>query len=212
MRATVIIGVFCIMPLAFIGHPLRMNLFVASWFLIHSLLAYVFKRSLFFYDVVNALGFSILGYFFGTIMIGLRVRSFEDRRLLVIKGQTDALTGLYNRCKLFETLTQREIQPLSSIMMIDIDRFKEYNDRHGYIEADEAIQHLAAILQAMSAQACITFYRYGGEEFVGLASSLTEAELVAHAEALRLAVEQADKAVFAAKRDGHNRLVTLRAP
>lgn len=97
-------------------------------------------------------------------------------------------------------------------MMIDIDRFKEYNDRHGYIEADEAIQHLAAILQAMSAQACITFYRYGGEEFVGLASSLTEAELVAHAEALRLAVEQADKAVFAAKRDGHNRLVTLRAP
>ncbi|HPZ15353.1 MAG TPA: GGDEF domain-containing protein [Sphaerochaeta sp.] len=192
MRATILIGVFCIVPLAFIDNPLRMNLFIATWFVIHTALAYIYKRPFVLDDAINTLAFAIMGGFFGTITTKLRVRSYEDQRLLVIKGETDALTGLYNRHKLFETLAGKAREPLSGIMMIDIDHFKEYNDHYGHIVADEAMQHLASILKEVERRASITFYRYGGEEFVGLAYALTELELASHSEALRGSVESAE--------------------
>ncbi len=235
MRATILIGVLCIAPLSFIDRPLRMNLFVVSWVILHTILAFVFKARYAFDDAVNTLAFAILGCFFGNHTILIRVRSYEIQRLLTIEGETDSLTGLYNRRKLFETLDDPKTS-ISGILMIDIDLFKEYNERHGHLAADGAMRELSSILRN---EEMITFYRYGGEEFVGLCrNGLTKEALQERAEALREAIAQmrldgppitvsigvalsdseerlsyeaiielADRAVFAAKQQGRNRVV-----
>lgn len=234
-RATILIGVLCLVPLSFIDRPLRMNLFIAFWVILHTILAVVFKPRYAFDDAVNTFAFAILGCFFGNHTILIQVRGYEIQRLLTIEGETDSLTGLYNRRKLFETLENRKTA-ISGIFMIDIDLFKNYNEQYGHLKADEAMKALARTLQA---EEMITFYRYGGEEFVGLCpQGLTKEELHARAEALREAIaemhldgppntvsigvalsgdterlsyesiiEHADRAVFAAKQQGRNRVV-----
>ena len=235
MRATILIGVLCIVPLSFIDRPLRMNLFIAFWVILHTILTIVFKPHYAFDDAVNTFAFAILGCFFGNHTILIRVRSYEVQRLLIIEGETDSLTGLFNRRKLFETLDNPKTS-ISGILMIDIDLFKEYNERHGHLAADDAMKALALILRK---EEMITFYRYGGEEFVGLCRhGLTKEELHERAEALREAIAQmkldgppitvsigvalsgdterlsyeaiielADRAVFVAKQQGRNRVV-----
>ena len=84
----------------------------------------------------------------------------------------DALTGLYNRYWL-NTMLPRQIQrarmsgePLSALM-IDIDHFKQYNDRHGHIGGDQALASVAAALRELLRPADLCA-RYGGEEFIVL--------------------------------------------
>jgi len=235
MRATILIGVVSLSPLAFIDRPLRVNLFVAFWVVLHTVLAAIFKPQYALDDAINALGFAILGCFFGRHTTMIRLQSYEIQRLLTIEGQTDALTGLYNRRKLFETLDTAKPADITGILMIDIDHFKEYNERHGHLAADDAMKGLGEILLR---EQKITFYRYGGEEFVGLAHTIDREAFIECAEALRQSVEnaaigaaaitisiggayhgdeespsyeamieQADKAVFKAKQQGRNRVV-----
>lgn len=98
----------------------------------------------------------------------------------------DALTGLYNRRYCDETLErelarcQRDGQELS-VLMIDLDHFKQINDRYGHQAGDEVLRALAHLLNEQvrtSDVAC----RYGGEEFLvllpgaGLESALQRAE------------------------------------
>ena len=62
-----------------------------------------------------------------------RLEGYEVHRLLIIQKETDVLTGLYNRRKLYESLieleTSNEEKP-SGVLMIDIDNFKEFNDNY----------------------------------------------------------------------------------
>ncbi len=105
----------------------------------------------------------------------------------------DPLTGLFNRRYLEETL-QRELaraarsgRPLG-IVMIDVDYFKEVNDRHGHMAGDIALQALGRLLAANTRGGDVAC-RYGGEEFaIALPGATLEA---AHdrAEQLRRAVE-----------------------
>jgi diguanylate cyclase (GGDEF)-like protein len=83
---------------------------------------------------------------------------------------TDGLTGLYNRRQLMEVLetegrrTVRSKKPFS-ILMIDVDHFKNLNDTHGHLVGDEVLQKLASILKDEIRE--IDFAaRYGGEEFL----------------------------------------------
>jgi diguanylate cyclase (GGDEF)-like protein len=83
---------------------------------------------------------------------------------------TDPLTGLSNRRHLLEVLeaqaalTQRQEQPLS-LAIIDVDRFKQYNDVYGHRAGDEVLCRIADILRR-NVRACDLVARYGGEEFV----------------------------------------------
>jgi diguanylate cyclase (GGDEF)-like protein/PAS domain S-box-containing protein len=98
----------------------------------------------------------------------------------------DPLTNLYNRRFLYETLyrelahASRERLPLA-VVMIDIDRFKELNDRHGHQAGDVVLQALAKLLLA-STRAEDVVCRYGGEEVVivlpgaGLADAMRRVE------------------------------------
>lgn len=165
MRATVIIGVFCIMPLSFIDYPIRMDGFIIFWFIVHAVLAHYHKPGVALDDLVNTLGFGILGAFFGNINLTLRLKNFETQRLLTIEKETDPLTGLHNRRKLLDTLGTLHnpgvVKP-TGILMIDIDFFKEFNDTHGHLPADECLEQLANFFLSLQEEKQLSFYRYGG--------------------------------------------------
>jgi diguanylate cyclase (GGDEF)-like protein len=89
-------------------------------------------------------------------------------RLELLNG-TDPLTGLANRRRLEKALADEWAQCLAterpvSVVMIDIDHFKLYNDHYGHLEGDHCLRTVAAELAA-SARGADVVARYGGEEF-----------------------------------------------
>lgn len=101
---------------------------------------------------------------------------------------TDGLTGIANR-RLFDQTLQaewsrsaRNSAPLS-LLMIDIDHFKLYNDHYGHAGGDQCLQHVAALLATCSRRASDLVSRFGGEEFAVLlpGTDLASARIVAQA-------------------------------
>ncbi|CAN5851372.1 hypothetical protein BH20ACI4_BH20ACI4_12890 [soil metagenome] len=106
---------------------------------------------------------------------------------------TDGLTGLLNRRYLEERLTEetnrsnRYGYPMS-LMMIDVDEFKSYNDRFGHPEGDHALQIIAHGLKDTLRGADVAV-RYGGEEFSILLPQTTSEEAHTIAERIRQKIE-----------------------
>lgn len=97
-------------------------------------------------------------------------RALEDEReSLARKVLEDPLTGIANRRHLDDELARAcsradaSREPLCT-GMVDVDRFKQFNDRYGHLEGDAALRRLAAALQAVAGQTAFVA-RYGGEEF-----------------------------------------------
>ncbi|MDZ7262932.1 MAG: sensor domain-containing diguanylate cyclase [candidate division KSB1 bacterium] len=106
---------------------------------------------------------------------------------------TDDLTGLYNR-RYFNQRFDREVQrakrynrPLT-VMMVDIDYFKYYNDLNGHLLGDEVLKKVATVLESNLRKADIVA-RYGGEEFVILLPEIDKIHADQVAEKLRRTVE-----------------------
>ena len=193
MRATVLLVAFCMVPISFIDRPLRMNAFVAFWLIIHSLLAFKLKPQYALDDSINSISFALLSCFVGNRMIWTRVKSYETQRLLTIQMETDVLTGLNNRRKLFETMVALETtnaEKPSGVLMIDIDHFKEFNDNYGHAAGDKCLRECGQVFADFSAAYDISFYRYGGEEFVAMAYGYDQEQLFSLAEKIRAAVEK----------------------
>ncbi|MBM4321156.1 MAG: sensor domain-containing diguanylate cyclase, partial [Deltaproteobacteria bacterium] len=117
----------------------------------------------------------------------------EEARTLAI---TDPLTGLYNRRFLANRLeleasrSLRFGQPLS-MLMVDIDHFKEYNDANGHLFGDRALIKISQLLSS-SLRQVDTVARYGGEEFVVLLPHTDAQGAFAVADKLRRMVAQAE--------------------
>ncbi len=117
-------------------------------------------------------------------------RLYSEVKLMAI---TDGLTGLYNhryfreRLKDEVTRASRYSRPLS-VVMIDIDSFKRYNDAHGHPMGDMLLRTLADILKSGIRNSDMVA-RYGGEEFVVILSETPEDMAVKTAERLRQSVE-----------------------
>ena len=115
--------------------------------------------------------------------LGLALANQRLRDALLEKALFDPLTGLRNRHHLEDTLhtqmtqAMRNGEPLSC-MMIDIDHFKNINDRFGHEAGDQVIKNVATIVQRAAHDGGLAF-RYGGEEFLVLLPGAGEAE--AHA-------------------------------
>jgi two-component system, cell cycle response regulator len=107
-------------------------------------------------------------------------------------AKTDGLTGLYNRRHFQEELEKEmdraaaESWPLS-LLFIDLDHFKQYNDRFGHLEGDAELRRVAAQV-LKSIRSTDTAYRYGGEELAVLLPSCPKDQAVRVAEKLRNAV------------------------
>ena len=119
-------------------------------------------------------------------LLVLNDRLAEVNRELERLSTTDSLTGLANRRSFNEFLSrewlreQREQKPFS-VIMIDIDHFKKYNDAYGHLEGDVCLQKVSLALQRALCRAGALLARYGGEEFLCLLPETDHAgaELVA---------------------------------
>ena len=108
----------------------------------------------------------------------------------------DALTGLANRRYAEITLNARieELQRYSwhfGVLFIDIDRFKDINDKYGHDLGDEVLKIVARTLQN-SVRSFDMVCRWGGEEYVAVIANVEGDELIATANRCRLLVEQSD--------------------
>jgi len=96
----------------------------------------------------------------------------------------DSLTGIANRRRFDQAIEvewsrcQRNQQPLS-LMMIDIDLFKQYNDLYGHQQGDICLISVAKALQSVSKRASDLLARYGGEEFILLLPETSASETTA---------------------------------
>ncbi len=122
-------------------------------------------------------------------------RRYRAERELAQLASVDSLTGLANRRTLDETLqqewlrAQRSGQPLS-VLMIDADHFKAFNDRHGHQRGDEALRTLAQLISKHVRRPADLAARYGGEEFSVVLPETTTAGAFTMAQNIREAVEQ----------------------
>ncbi|MDF3935803.1 GGDEF domain-containing protein [Pseudomonas citronellolis] len=123
----------------------------------------------------------------------LRRRNAEVDELTVA-ASTDPLTGLHNRrgFDLRSTLewsrTQRSGQPLA-VLLMDIDKFKAYNDHYGHPAGDAALQVTAEVIDSHARRPSDCAARYGGEEFVVLLGDTDERHALALAERIRASLQ-----------------------
>ena len=103
----------------------------------------------------------------------------ENNINLEDKVHYDSLTEIYNRRYLDNSLP-RIIQTLSrargelSVIMLDIDYFKKYNDTYGHAQGDVCLKRVAAQLEASLTRASDFVARYGGEEFIVILPNTNE--------------------------------------
>ncbi|MGA6925791.1 MAG: diguanylate cyclase [Desulfosarcina sp.] len=122
-----------------------------------------------------------------------RVQMLEKLKKLSI---TDGLTQLFNSRHFYSQL-KGEIERVNryghklSLLLLDIDNFKEYNDTYGHLEGDKVLLRIGRIIRA-----CLrkmdTAYRYGGEEFTVILPGTHAEEATTVAERLRAAVAAED--------------------
>lgn len=180
--------------------------------------------------------------FFIGVLVVLAVAIFKlvriNSRLAVAEANlqqlaaTDVLTGLWNRRKLYETLSEAPGE--YSVVLADIDNFKNINDEHGHARGDDVLTMFADCLRRLEGCKC---FRYGGEEFALWLPSTTLPDATAFAERVRREIEatplagltitaswgvaqwhtgdtsssvleRADRALYRAKHAGRNRVAT----
>lgn len=124
-----------------------------------------------------------------------------------LEGQasTDALTGVANRRRFDEALDQEWRRSLRSgealsLLLLDVDHFKLYNDHYGHVQGDRCLQQVAAALAAEASRSTDLVCRIGGEEFAVLLPTTAEAEAVRLAQGMvnaldRLAIPHAKSSV-----------------
>lgn len=117
-------------------------------------------------------------------------REYIARRLLELSASLDGLTRLANRRKLMEQLRviwrqARRDTASVGVMMIDIDHFKEYNDRYGHMAGDQCLQSVADVLAGCTQRPLDLACRFGGEEFVLIFYGADDAALAEIGESVR---------------------------
>jgi diguanylate cyclase (GGDEF)-like protein len=128
----------------------------------------------------------------------LRLQDANNRlealnRELVRQAIHDSLTGLYNRSYLDEALPRelaraaRDGKPVG-LLILDVDRFKEVNDRHGHGVGDAALVRVAELVRAQ-VRAGDMPCRYGGDELVAVMPGATREEALGVGERIRASVE-----------------------
>jgi len=125
------------------------------------------------------------------------LRDITERKLLEDKlstlALTDGLTGLANRRAFDQALDREWMRTLResseiSLLLLDIDHFKEFNDRYGHLVGDDCLRAVAAAVSG-AVRASDVVARYGGEEIAVILPSTLIAGAVEVAEKVRSAVE-----------------------
>ena len=145
--------------------------------------------------VAGATGLLCLGILWLSSLLGrqLRLRRRAERELAKL-ASTDGLTGLANRRQLDQALAHEWSRSLRSglplsLLMIDVDHFKAFNDRHGHHGGDDALRDVARTLAATTRRPGDLAARYGGEEFMVVLPQTPLEGAAKMAEKIRSAIE-----------------------
>jgi diguanylate cyclase (GGDEF)-like protein len=117
-------------------------------------------------------------------------RLYKENRSLEKLSILDSLTGLYNR-RYFDQTLGKEFQrarrngSVLSLLMVDIDAFKSYNDHYGHPAGDECLKQIAGVFKKIINRSNDLAARYGGEEFAIILPETPLAGALNVAEALR---------------------------
>jgi len=138
---------------------------------------------------------------FSPAIVGLRVNNqikmLNQLRTIEWLSMTDQLTGLPNRRSFDSRLNiewnkaRREQKPVS-ILVLDVDNFKKYNDTHGHQQGDVALQTVGNALRQSLKRPTDFAARWGGEEFIALLANTDKSTAVEIAETLRRNIEAAE--------------------
>ena len=125
----------------------------------------------------------------------LEIELADANRRLEALARQDALTGLANRRTFGEMLPlyhrrARQGRESFTIVMIDVDRFKLYNDRYGHPDGDDCLRRVGAAIMASIRQTRDIAARYGGEEFALLLADTDEDNAALVADRIRQNVER----------------------
>ncbi len=127
-------------------------------------------------------------------VLDIRIKKAIDHAHTRRLAYTDGLTGLYN----YRSFRDRLIQEVDranryhralSLIMLDIDYFKLYNDTHGHLQGDRVLTNVAHVIKELSRASDIVA-RYGGEEFALILPETDRVSAVALGARLREAIEQ----------------------
>jgi diguanylate cyclase (GGDEF)-like protein len=117
----------------------------------------------------------------------------ENLTLLTL-SQQDSLTGLANRRCFDERLeaefarARRQSIPLG-LVLLDVDRFKAYNDHYGHVAGDDCLRRVSAAFAGLVRRPGDLIARYGGEEFVALLAATDQGSAMMMAERMRASIE-----------------------
>lgn len=146
--------------------------------------------------ISGATGLLCIGLLWLTWMLTQELRRRQRaERVLSELAATDALTGLANRRTLDQRLrlewdrAQRSAEPLT-LLMIDVDHFKAFNDQHGHRRGDEALRNVAQVINSNIRRPADLAARYGGEEFAVVLPHTDSDGALLIAEHIRSSVER----------------------
>ena len=159
-----------------------------------------FKEFIVFFPAFIAMGF-VLYSAKQVKELGSEIKKRRETEKALIESEkkfrklsiTDELTGLnnvrcfFNKLKIEIKRAERYSKPLSLIFM-DIDAFKNYNDKYGHQEGDQVLRKIAQAIQSCM-RGADSVYRYGGDEFVGILSETREQGAIIVAERVRKIVK-----------------------
>jgi diguanylate cyclase (GGDEF)-like protein len=128
--------------------------------------------------------------------VAMAVANARLHHKMVRLSERDALTGAHNRRSLFARLDlelerSARFEHAMAVALVDVDRFRQYNDAHGHAAGDAILRTVAGIL-GRAVRKIDLVSRYGGEEFAVLLARADREAALAAAEALRAAVEAAN--------------------
>ena len=169
------ITIACVMPVAILDLTERKSVFFFVAWIVHAALAIAMKRNILMWEnIVISFGASLIGLFISystqrskLMYIDMYNKSDYDKR-------HDFLTGMFNRWELFELIKQSlegKEKQIESMFMVDIDNFKGYNDIYGHIAGDECLRKISRTYVDIGKKYDIRFFRYGGEEILGVGLS-----------------------------------------
>ncbi len=118
----------------------------------------------------------------------------ESNRKLEVLSTTDALTGLANRRHFDEVLALEQARHARSgaklsLILLDIDHFKAFNDNYGHVKGDECLRLVGRILSECAIRPADLAARYGGEEFACILPETDNSGAVIIAEKIRRGIE-----------------------
>lgn len=138
------------------------------------------------------------------IHVGIALENIHLYQEMRRQAITDGLTGLFNNRYFYQEMERelmrgRRYGHSCSLLILDLDDFKKYNDRYGHLAGDDLLRKLGDLMRSLTRQVD-TVARYGGEEFTVILPETDNTDAIATAERLRETIRSHEFVIRATRR------------